>query len=101
MATFAGTVGSVLNRFRPIAVLVVLAVALVVASAAGARIAATPVERTALDHALLTKINAFRTAHHLHTLTLSRKLDAAASQHSREMVVDGYFGHDSANGESM
>jgi uncharacterized protein YkwD len=101
MSAIAGTVGSVLNRFRPVAVLLVLLAALVAASGAGARATATPVERTALDHALLTQINAFRTAHGLHTLTLSRKLDAAARQHSHEMAVVGYFGHDSANGESM
>ena len=55
---------------------------------------------TRLDRAILAQLNAFRAAHGVHALRLSRQLDAAASQHSHEMVADGYFGHDSADGTS-
>jgi uncharacterized protein YkwD len=47
---------------------------------------------------VLTALNRVRARHGLAKLTLSRELDAAATEHSNEMVIDGYFGHDSAGG---
>jgi uncharacterized protein YkwD len=79
-----------------LALAVVVAAALsVTASGIGARSRAA-----ALDHAVLGRINAFRARHGLRRLRLSHQLEAAASQHSREMVSDGYFAHDSADGTS-
>ena len=95
MSIFVGTLVTVLNRLSRIAVLVIVAAGLVAASGASARSAVT-----ARGRGLLAQINTFRAAHGLHTLRLCRQLDAASSQHSREMVADGYFGHDSADGTS-
>jgi uncharacterized protein YkwD len=65
------------------------------AAARGSRPAATldPLER-----AILADVNAFRRRHGLSALRVSPQLDAAASQHSREMADDGYFAHDSPGG---
>jgi uncharacterized protein YkwD len=49
---------------------------------------------------LLTALNAVRAAHGLRPLTLSRQLDAAASAHSGEMLADGYFDHNSFDGDA-
>jgi uncharacterized protein YkwD len=47
---------------------------------------------------LLARLNQIRAAHDLHPLALNSGLTDAAMQHTREMVVDGYFAHDSADG---
>jgi uncharacterized protein YkwD len=47
---------------------------------------------------LLAQLNQIRAAHDLHPLALSPGLNDAAIQHTQEMVADGYFAHDSANG---
>ena len=52
----------------------------------------------ALDAGVLAQLNAIRTAHGLVPLKLNPTLSAAASQHSDEMVSDGYFAHNSFNG---
>jgi len=52
----------------------------------------------AFDSDLLAEINAARAAAGLAPLAASRQLAAAAAQHSGEMLADGYFGHDSADG---
>jgi uncharacterized protein YkwD len=51
-----------------------------------------------LDAGVLVQLNAIRTAHHLVALKLNASLTAAAEGHSAEMVADGYFAHDSADG---
>jgi uncharacterized protein YkwD len=50
---------------------------------------------------LLHDVNALRAAHGLPALRLNADLGAAASQHSREMAADGYFAHESFNGQSF
>ena len=50
---------------------------------------------------LLRDINTLRASHGLRPLRLNAELAAAASQHSREMAADGYFAHDSFNGQSF
>jgi uncharacterized protein YkwD len=55
--------------------------------------------RTAsLDRDVFAQLNQIRAAHGLHTLALSPSLSAAALEHTREMVADGYFAHRSADG---
>jgi uncharacterized protein YkwD len=51
-----------------------------------------------VDRDVLREMNQIRVAHHLTPLSLSPNLSAAALQHSREMLADGYFAHNSANG---
>jgi uncharacterized protein YkwD len=50
---------------------------------------------------LLRDVNALRASHGLRPLRLNAELSAAATQHSREMAADGYFAHDSLNGQSF
>jgi uncharacterized protein YkwD len=93
---------ALLGGLRIIAGLVatVAAAALVAGAAHGApktRQSAVSVPR--LQRSLLSEINAFRAAHGLQPVRLSAELTASATQHSREMGVDGYFAHASADGE--
>jgi uncharacterized protein YkwD len=53
---------------------------------------------TTLDLGVLDQLNQIRAAHRLTALSPSPTLGAAAQTHSREMLVNGYFGHDSSNG---
>ena len=50
---------------------------------------------------LMTLVNRLRVKHHLHRLTMVGSLERAARAHSRQMVRRGYFGHDSASGETL
>jgi uncharacterized protein YkwD len=52
----------------------------------------------ALELDVVARINAQRTARGLRPVRVSRGLTAAASYHSREMGVRGYFEHESLNG---
>ena len=52
-----------------------------------------------LDLAILSQLNQIRTAHGLGPLTVSPSLTAAATAHTHDMISNGYFGHNSANGE--
>ena len=53
----------------------------------------------AVDLGILQQLNQIRRAHHLVPLALSPNLNAAARQHSGDMLVRGYFAHESADGE--
>ena len=64
---------------------------------AGGRIT-TP---TALESGVLEQLNAIRAQHRLPPLHLNARLAAAAAQHTREMGVDGYFRHESADGSAF
>jgi len=55
----------------------------------------------ALDTSVLTQLNAIRVQHHLVPLTLSPQLSAAAAEHTRDMLADGYFGHNSSDGAAF
>ena len=55
----------------------------------------------ALESGILVDLNRVRTQHGLVPLRLSSKLNAAASQHSREMARVGYFSHNSADGSAF
>jgi uncharacterized protein YkwD len=83
------------------AVVVVLAGTIVSAVPAGAprrARSAGGVSASALDLRIVARINAVRAGHGLPRVHLSPALGAAAASHSREMVRDGYFSHESANG---
>ncbi len=53
----------------------------------------------AVDLGVLQQLNQIRVAHNLAPLGLNTSLNAAALQHSREMLSNGYFAHDSADGQ--
>ena len=52
----------------------------------------------ALERDVAARINAQRGARGLRPLRISRGLDAAATYHSREMGMQGFFEHESVNG---
>jgi uncharacterized protein YkwD len=85
-------------------VLALLAAALVVAvapSPGSARPSGTQTRATRLQVALLAQVNSSRAAHGLSRLRVSAGLTAAANAHSTQMARLGFFGHDSANGQSF
>jgi|SRR5579862_348883 len=51
-----------------------------------------------LQSGVLDQLNTVRRAHGLVPLTLSPGLTAAAEEHTAEMLSDGYFAHESADG---
>jgi len=57
--------------------------------------------QTGLENDVLAQLNTIRVSHGLVALTLSPGLDAAATQHTREMIRLDYFSHDSADGTSF
>jgi uncharacterized protein YkwD len=78
-------------------VLIAVVAALLLVPLAGAGGVAHPAKAKGLpglDARVLEEVNVVRTSHGLPTVRLSGALAAAASQHSMEMVVGGYFAHD-------
>ncbi|CAB4703771.1 unannotated protein [freshwater metagenome] len=53
-----------------------------------------------LNPAVLNALNDVRAAHNLTPLTLNAELSRAATKHSQEMLVRGYFSHNSPDGSS-
>jgi uncharacterized protein YkwD len=80
------------------AALVVAAVVVLPAPAATHR---SGVALTSLEQGVLVDINTFRTAHGLVPLKLSAPLTSAARSHTQEMETDGYFAHNSDNGQAF
>ena len=83
-----------------------LALALVAAPAASAackNAGASPENATkrTLVRATLCVLNAKRASHDLRALGLNRRLSTAARRHSRAMVRERFFSHDSLNGASF
>jgi uncharacterized protein YkwD len=76
---------------------IVLAAAILVTPALSARKGAASSQVSLASH-VLTQLNEVRVANGLVPLKPSSSLSAAAEQHSAEMLADGYFAHDSANG---
>src|SRR3712207_1738656 len=79
---------------------IVRLVAAITAGLAQARrvLPATAIEATdycpdAEERAFLTRLNAFRQAHGLGPLRLSRTLGSASRHHSADMAARGYFDH--------
>lgn len=50
---------------------------------------------------LLAMVNEIRTARHLSPLLMSAALRTVARDHSRDMALSGYVGHDSPHGQSF
>jgi uncharacterized protein YkwD len=76
-------------------------VALLVAAVAPSVADAASGSRTTssvLETGILGELNDIRVAHGLRPLRRSTALTAAAQQHTVEMIEDGYFEHESANG---
>jgi uncharacterized protein YkwD len=66
---------------------------------AATRGAETEVERLpALESAILVRLNELRAARGLPRLRVAPGLRAAAATHSRAMLVEGFFAHESADG---
>jgi uncharacterized protein YkwD len=82
---------------RTIAVAVLVALAAVPA-AFGGHGTTRQTSLQALDAGVFAQLNAIRTAHGLVPLKLNGELTAAAQGHSEQMLDDGYFAHDSADG---
>ena len=89
------------SNSRTLAALAALLVAVIAPSQGAARTHGTTKRSTQLQSALLTQINAFRLAHGLTALRSSPALTGAAGGHSAQMARLGYFGHNSANGQSF
>jgi uncharacterized protein YkwD len=85
------------------AALALLLVAAATASAACRNAGASTESATnrALVNATLCVLNAHRARHDLSALRLNRKLSTAARRHSRAMVRERFFSHDSPNGASF
>jgi uncharacterized protein YkwD len=83
-------------RAQKLAAVALVACALVAPaqSAGERRIAAAD----GLEKAVLAEINQLRGRHGLKPLRLSARLSAAADAHSRAMVTQGFFAHDSSDG---
>lgn len=79
-----------------VAALLIALVAVPAAFARRATVRQTNLET--LDVGVLVQLNAIRTAHGLVPLKLNATLSSAAAGHSSEMLVDGYFAHDSMSG---
>jgi uncharacterized protein YkwD len=83
-------------RVRPMVIIcsVVAAVLLGPASALAAGTSGT----ASLDATVLAQLNQVRISHGLTPLALSQQLNAAAREHSRDMIANGYFAHTSSDG---
>ena len=79
-----------------VAVLVALAVPL--GAAGGTDAHATAQREPSLESLVFQKINELRAGHGLPRLSASDRLTQAAVGHSRSMVVNGFFAHESKNG---
>jgi uncharacterized protein YkwD len=79
-----------------VALLVALAVPL--GAAAGTDTHTSAQRQPSLESLVLQKINTLREGHGLARLNASDKLSRAAVGHSRSMVVDGFFAHESKDG---
>ncbi|HZQ03879.1 MAG TPA: CAP domain-containing protein [Gaiellaceae bacterium] len=55
----------------------------------------------ALQSGILAQLNQIRRAHGLAALQLDQALSTAAAQHTAEMLADGYFAHESADGSAF
>jgi uncharacterized protein YkwD len=90
---------------RRLTVLVVLLVGLAASLAGQARPAATAPSASerlrALDQAILAQLNAVRADHGLRPDAISADLQEAAVFHSRSMLDDGFFAHESKDGSSF
>ena len=96
-----------MNRGVPklVCVVGILAAAVALVPATAAPSSRTPVAQQAtlgaLESGVLQELNSIRVRHGLAPLKVNARLNAAAVQHSRDMVARGYFKHESADGSSF
>jgi uncharacterized protein YkwD len=83
------------------ALAVALASALALAAPASPGGSAKLERRVALEGTVVREVNRVRVAHGLAPLRVSPGLRAAARDHSRSMLQQGFFGHDSADGTAF
>ena len=81
-----------------ILVLLLAALAAPVSAAGGTSSDASIAREASLERLVLQQINAVRVSHGLARLAPSTGLTRAALQHSRAMVTNGFFAHESRNG---
>jgi len=77
------------------------AAALLPAQALSAGSAGSAASLSELQDGVLQQLNVIRRQHGLVSLTSSPQLAAAARQHTAEMLADGYFAHESADGTAF
>ena len=85
-------------RSRPRIAVAAIVLALLLPAQAWAATRTRSAALASLVSRVLVDVNGVRAAHGLKPLRLSPELSAAAAQHANEMLRDGYFGHDSADG---
>jgi uncharacterized protein YkwD len=101
-----------MNRVRPPRIVRLVCVSVMLAGVVFAAAAIAPQRAsaaagtsvstlTALDSGVLAQLNQIRVANGLVPLTLNPGLSASATQHSTEMITDGYFAHTSHNGTAF
>jgi len=61
-------------------------------------LASRATDNVPLDAGVLVQLNQIRIAHGLTPLVASKSLGEAADRHSSDMIVKGYFSHDSSTG---
>jgi uncharacterized protein YkwD len=88
---------SVLARIGSAAAVLAVAAALLPAHASPSSVGSSSSLATRQSD-VLVQLNQIRRAHGLVPLEANAALSAAASQHTAEMLADGYFAHDSADG---
>jgi len=85
-------------RICSVGALVAVALALVPAPALSSGARSSRSSMAALKSGILAQLNQIRRGHGLAPLELDPALSSAAAQHTAEMVADGYFAHESADG---
>ncbi len=71
------------------------------AVAAPSAVTARRAALTSLEAGVLVRVNEIRAQHRLVPLRLSARLTEAATEHSEQMAVDGFFDHASADGTAF
>jgi uncharacterized protein YkwD len=95
------------KRVVPRTTLLLVVFALLVAALLPATVHSAPSAGSAgttladLEGGVLAELNSIRVSRGLRPLKLNPALTAAARQHTFEMLADGYFEHDSANGQAF
>ena len=79
-------------------VIALVALALPLGAAAGSDTQSSAARDSSLEGLVLQRINDVRAAHGLGRLSASTGLTRAALTHSRSMVANGFFAHESRNG---
>ena len=88
-------------RLLAAAAVLAAAAAFVPAQAFPAGSAGSAASMAELQNGVLQQLNVIRRQHGLVPLSVSPELSAAARQHTAEMLSDGYFAHESADGSAF